>query len=294
MTNERALERITIVGLGLIGGSIARGLKRAGFAGECVGVVADESQRLKGQHLGIVDRVELDVGQAADSADLVIVAVPIGAIDGVLAQLSHSIGPTTVITDVGSAKYCVMASARLHLGDAYARFVPGHPIAGTEQNGLEAGFASLFDDRCVVLTPDEATADTAIARVTALWESLGARVDHLSANVHDRLLAATSHLPHALAFTLVDMLASGCDAEAVFDYAAGGFADFTRIAASDPIVWRDIFAANRDALVATLDDYMQALGETRRAIAQNDTYAMFERISRAKQVRDQLPTARAK
>lgn len=284
-------DRIAIVGLGLIGGSIARGLARAGFAGECVGAVTDPEEAGHVRHLAIVDRVETDVAVAAGGADLVIVAVPLGAVGGVFETLAGTVGDGCVITDVGSAKAGVMASAREQLGSVYRRFVPGHPIAGTEQNGPDAGFASLFDERRVVLTPDAETDVTAIQRVTRVWEALGAHVDRLDAAAHDRLLAATSHLPHALAFTLVDALASGNDAETVFDYAAGGFADFTRIAASDPVVWRDIFAANRDAVVAALDDYTAHLQETRRAIASDDGTAVFERLSRAQAARERLPAS---
>lgn len=290
MPKSLDLDRIAIVGLGLIGGSIARGLKQAGFAGECVGAVADEAERQKACELAIVDRVEIGAARAAAGADLVVIAVPLGAMSGVFAELAGALDNDCVITDVGSAKVDVMTKARDTFGEHWGHFVPGHPIAGTERNGLDAGFASLFEDRRVVLTPDDQTANEATARVTALWQTLGAHVETLAAATHDRLLAATSHVPHALAFTLVDLLASGDDADAVFDYAAGGFADFTRIAASDPVVWRDIFAANRDPVVAALDGYIDALVEMRQAIASDDRITVFERIERARHARNSLPS----
>ncbi|NNC23348.1 prephenate dehydrogenase/arogenate dehydrogenase family protein [Salinisphaera sp. USBA-960] len=288
MNDVLAVDRIAIVGLGLIGGSIALGLARAGFAGECVGAVVNADERERALSCGLVDHVEIGAARAATNADVVIVAVPLGQAESVFSEIADVIGPQSIVTDVGSAKADVMANAQNGLGAAYSRFVPGHPIAGTEHSGPEAGFAELFDGRRVVLTPDDQADAGATAFVSGLWQALGAHVTQLSAATHDRLLAATSHLPHALAFTLVDALATGDDADTVFDYAGGGFADLTRIAASDPAVWRDIFAANRNAVVAALDDYIGALGETRRAIANDDAPAVFERIQRAQTARSRL------
>lgn len=279
-------DTVVIVGLGLIGGSIARGLRAAGYAGEIVGVVADAAEAEHARALDLADRVETDTAAAIGPASLVVVAVPIGAMAGVFARLGESARADTVITDVGSTKLSVMHDARAALGTHWPRYVPGHPISGTERSGLAAGFATLFDDRRVILTPTPETEPQALAAVEQLWRALGARISEMDAAHHDEVLAATSHLPHVLAFALVDTLARMAERTEVFEYAAGGFADFTRIASSDPALWADIVTANHDALLGVLTRYIGDLDALRAALAEGDRQTLLECFERAKTARD--------
>ncbi len=278
--------RIAIIGVGLIGGSLARALRHAGVVGEVVGAGRDPAHLREAQSLGVIDRGADSVAAAVDGADIVIIATPVGTVVEVCAQIAPALAPDAVITDVGSVKGSVIAAARKSLGAAYARFVPGHPIAGTERSGVAASFAELFDGRRVILTPDADTDSAALARIRSLWQATGATVLEMSATDHDRILAHTSHLPHMLAYALVDLLARADDSDAMFDLAAGGFYDFTRIASSDPTMWRDICIANRDALIASLDSYQALLGELSRAVAAGDAEQLLATFRRAKQARD--------
>ncbi|MES1935668.1 prephenate dehydrogenase [Salinisphaera hydrothermalis] len=281
------VDRIAIVGLGLIGGSIARGLREAGYAGRLVGAVTSEPDAAQAVALELVDTCHADIARAVADADLIVVATPPSALDAVLSEVASACPAGAVITDTGSSKTSVIkAATRVFDANAMRRFVPGHPIAGTENSGLEAGFATLFKSRRVILTPDEATDAAATAAVEAMWAALGATVSRMSAAHHDEVLAATSHLPHVLAYTLVDTLAAMAERTEIFAYAAGGFADFTRIASSDPALWRDIVKANRGPVLHTLDAYIARLQDVRGAIAQGDDHHLHDIFERAKTARD--------
>lgn len=279
--------RVAIVGLGLIGGSIARGLRAAGYGGELTGVVASEDDCRRALELGLVEVCYAAIGPAVAAADLIVVAVPPAAVAPVLAEIAVHAGCDAVVTDTGSSKTSVIAAARTAFAaPARRRFVPGHPIAGTECSGLEAGFAGLFQGRRVVLTPEADTDAAALARVRWLWRTLGAAVACMGAAHHDDVLAATSHLPHVLAYTLVETLDCLAERTEIFAYAAGGFADFTRIASSDPALWRDIVCANRGPVLAVVDEFIDHLSTVREAIAAGDRARLEAVFTRAKAARD--------
>jgi prephenate dehydrogenase len=280
------IRRLCIVGVGLIGGSLARALRRAGYCGEVVGCGRRLDELERAVELHVIDRYELDPAAAVRDADIVVLAVPLGAMASVMGKVRAGLAADAVVTDVGSAKASVMADARRELGAAARRFVAGHPIAGTEHSGVEASFAELFERRRVVLTPAQDTDAAAIAKVKAMWEAAGAVVETLSAGEHDEVLAATSHLPHVLAYTLVETLLSLDDSEAIFRFAAGGFRDFTRIASSDPGMWHDICLANRESLLRVLDEYLRHLAGLRAAIAEHDSASLKAVFGRAKAARD--------
>lgn len=277
--------RIAIAGVGLIGGSFGLALKAAGHAGEIVGLGRERGRLDLAVERGAIDRGETDAAAAVAGADVVLLAVPMGSMRAVLAALAPGLGDDTVVTDAGSVKGSFVADARAVLG-SLERVVPGHPIAGTERRGIEAAFPELFRDHRVVLTPLAETRADAVDAITRLWAATGARVEQLGVEAHDRLLAATSHLPHMLAFGLVDALARGDDPEAVFRYAAGGFRDFTRIASSDPVMWRDICLANRDALLAALAAYRADLDALTAEVEAGDREGLLARFERARAARD--------
>ncbi len=282
------INKLTIIGVGLIGGSLARALKQAGACQEVVGSGRNAAQLQKAVTLGVLDRYESDLRVAVQDADMVVLAVPVGATETVLKQIKPALAPHTVITDAGSVKRCVIEAARAVFGEVPANFVPGHPIAGTEQSGVEASFAELFQQRRVVLTPLAHTSADAIRQVRAMWEQAGAEVLEMDAARHDALLAATSHLPHLLAYTLVDSLARTESHDDIFRFAAGGFRDFTRIAASDPVMWRDICLANRDAILTVLERFSTDLEQLHAAIRTSDGVRILEVFARAKHERDQF------
>ncbi|MBR9813305.1 prephenate dehydrogenase/arogenate dehydrogenase family protein [bacterium] len=286
MSTLAHIDRLTLIGTGLIGGSLALGLKQAGFVGEIVGCGRRGSQLQRALELGVIDRSEPDPAAAVAGAGLVVVCVPVLAMPAIFAAIAPAMRPDAVLTDVGSTKQSVIDAAQQAFGELPAGFVPGHPIAGTEHSGVEAAFATLYQQRLSILTPTPASSESAIATVQAMWQACGARVAVLDAEHHDDVLAATSHLPHVLAFALVDLLASRADHDEVFAYAAGGFRDFTRIASSSPDMWRDIASANRHALTQNLDALIERLQGLRAAIAVDDRRTVHACFSRAKQARD--------
>lgn len=281
------IKQLTIIGVGLIGGSLARALRQAGAVETVVGAGRGEANLVKARELGVVDRYELDLAAATDGADVVLVGVPLGAMRDVFEAIRPALRPDAIVTDVGSAKASVVADARAVFG-ARANFVGGHPIAGTERSGVEASCAELFQRRKVILTPVEETDPVAVAAVRRLWEAAGARVLEMSVEHHDEVLAATSHLPHLLAFGLVDTLSRWDDSREIFQFAAGGFRDFTRIASSDPVMWRDICVANRDGLAVALDRYMQDLEQLAALVRDGDGAALEAIFRHAKQTRDRF------
>lgn len=281
------ISRLAVIGVGLIGGSLAMGLRRAAQVEEIVGCGRSTENLATAVKLGIIDRYTHDVAEAVDGADMVLVAVPLGAMPGVFAAMRDHLADNTVITDAGSSKAIVVAAAEQELGDAFARFVPGHPIAGTEQSGAEAAFATLYKDRRVILTPVPDTDEQAISRVQSMWEHCGAVVTSMDVEHHDEVLAATSHLPHMLAFGLVDALAGLEEHDEIFQYAAGGFRDFTRIASSNPVMWRDICLANKNALLKMMAVYSNEMQSLTKVIEDEDGDRLLEIFERAKQARDQ-------
>jgi prephenate dehydrogenase len=282
------IERLAIVGIGLIGGSLARALKRAVACREIAGWDLDPQAVQAATRLGVIDRGAADLQSAVAGAELIVVAVPLGAIAEVFAALADRIPGGAVVTDVGSVKGTVIDAARQRLGAAFRRFVPGHPVAGTERSGVAASFAELFDGHRVILTPVAETSGDALARVSAMWEAAGATVERLEAALHDELLAATSHLPHLLAYALVDCLAAERHVPDIFRFAAGGFRDFTRIASSSPAMWRDVLLANPDAVLEVLGRFSQRLEALAGAIRAADGRLLMERLAHAKTVRDEF------
>ena len=278
--------RLVVVGLGLIGGSFAKGMRQSGLCAEVVGVDLDPDSCALAVELGVVDRCEADLAVACEGADLIQLAVPILAMEKMLGLLAGMALGSAVLTDVGSAKGNVVRAAAQAFGGMPARFVPGHPIAGSEQSGVEASNAGLFERHKVILTPVAETDADALALVDAMWRALGADVEHMQVERHDEVLAATSHLPHLLAFGLVDSLAKRNENLDIFRYAAGGFRDFTRIAGSDPVMWHDIFLANREAVLRTLDTFRSDLDALRDAVDAGDGHQLLGVFTRARVARE--------
>jgi len=285
-SNAPKIGRLVVVGLGLIGGSFAKGLRERGLCREVVGVDLDAESRRLAVQLGVVDRCESDLAAACQGADVIQLAVPILAMEKLLAELAVLDLGTAVLTDVGSAKGNVVRAARQAFTGKSVRLVPGHPIAGSEQSGVEAANAELFRRHKVILTPCEHSDDAALALVEGLWRELGADVEVMEVEHHDQVLAATSHLPHLLAFTLVDSLAKRSENLEIFRYAAGGFRDFTRIAGSDPVMWHDIFLANREAVLRTLDVFRDDLDALRDAVDAGDGHQLLGVFTRARVARE--------
>ncbi len=280
-----AVQRLAIVGFGLIGASLAVSLKRKGFAGEIVAVTRSEASAAQALSLGLADEAFASLAPGVTGADVILLSVPMQAMRSVMQAIAPALAPNAIVTDAGSVKACVIEDAEAVFGST-RRVVPGHPIAGREKSGMSAADAALFEQRRVLLTPTSETEADAIATVSALWTLAGAEVECLDAAHHDRVLAATSHLPHVLAFSIVDTLATQQEAEEIFRYAAGGFRDFTRIAASDPVMWRDICLTNKDALLDSIDTFDEHLGRLRSAIEAGDGEAIEAVLTRAKEARE--------
>jgi prephenate dehydrogenase len=271
--------KLALIGVGLIGGSFAAALRAAAEVDHVVGFDVDPQAVSRGLAAGIVDRAAASLAEAVSAADLVVLAVPVGAMRAALAAIAGHLPPGALVTDVGSTKVSVIADARATLGGAFPRFVPAHPIAGGERPGVEHADARLFQNRLAITTPVADTDPEALAATERLWRRVGARLEQLAPDVHDRIFAAVSHLPHMLAFALVEMIARSPDADAKFAHAGAGFRDFTRIAASSPPMWRDVCLANRVALAEALDSYRSRLEDLQRAIESGDGAAL-ERLFR--------------
>ena len=271
--------RLAVIGVGLIGGSFALALKKAGAVSHVVGVGRSAANLELARERGIVDAIASEAGDA----DLVLVAAPVGQYPRIFASLASS---RAIITDAGSTKRDVIAAARKALGRTIARFVPGHPIAGAEKSGAGAASADLFRDRRVVLTPLAENDDATVAKVDALWSACGARVSRMPADEHDAVLAAVSHLPHLLAYGLVHDVASRKNSQQLFSFAAGGFRDFTRIASSHPEMWRDICVANRDALLSELKRYQGKLTALEKLLEAGDGPGLEKLFAEAREARD--------
>jgi prephenate dehydrogenase len=280
------IRRLCVIGVGLIGGSLARAIRKAGAVEEIVGCGRSTANLERAVELGVIDRYETSPAAAVEGADMVLVAVPLGNMAGVFEAIRDHLADDAVLTDAGSAKQSVIEDIRRVYGEVPASFVPGHPIAGTENSGVEASFAELYVDRRVILTPLTTTSDEAITRVEQMWQQAGAEVSRMDAVHHDEVLAATSHLPHVLAYALVDRLSQMGERDEIFQYAAGGFRDFTRIASSDPVMWRDICLANADALDKVLTAYMDEIAELHEALQKKDGDKLLDVFSKAKAARD--------
>ena len=281
------MRRLAIIGVGLIGGSLARALRAAGEVEEIIGYGRNKAQLARAVELGIIDRFSTSAAEAVNGADGVVIGTPVGAVESILEEIRLHLGDDAVITDVGSTKGSVAEAAHRVLGiRCLPRFVPGHPIAGTERSGVEASFAELFQQRRVILTPLPETDPGATAAVRAMWEKTGAVVETMTPQHHDEVFAATSHLPHLLAYGLVNTLATLDEKVEIFRYAAGGFRDFTRIASSNPHMWHDICLANRGALLKVLDRFEGDLHHIRQAIESGDGDYLLEVFVRAKEARD--------
>jgi prephenate dehydrogenase len=277
--------KVVIFGVGLIGGSFALGLKAADQVGEVVGFGRSITSLTQALDLGIIDRVGFNTSQEVSNADLILIATPVGQMPEIMARIAPFLGPETVVTDGGSTKEDVVAAARAHFGKKLAQFVPAHPIAGAENSGAAAARADLYLNKKVVLTPIPENSVLNVARVRSAWEWCGAQTHELSPAEHDRVFAAVSHLPHLLSFALVHDIAVRDNRELFFSYAASGFRDFTRIAASHPEMWRDVCLANRVALLEELDRYRAQLDELRDALQRGDGQKLEETFAVARTAR---------
>ena len=281
------IRKLCVVGTGLIGGSLARDLRRLGEVGEIVGSSRNAANLERAVDLGIIDRFDVDIARAAAGADMVVVAVPLGATESVFERIRDALDDDAIITDVGSAKGSVVAAARTALGARLSRFVPAHPVAGTEHSGVDSSVERLFENRRVIVTPTVETDAGALERVSTMWTMVGADVIEMDVDHHDEVLAATSHLPHMLAYTLVDVLGRTSRRAEIFRYSAGGLRDFTRVASSDPRMWQDICSANRDAIVRELERFRAALGRLTDAVRREDGEYVRSVFTRAKSTRDE-------
>ncbi|MBL7003453.1 MAG: prephenate dehydrogenase/arogenate dehydrogenase family protein [Gammaproteobacteria bacterium] len=282
------IKRLALIGVGLIGGSLSLALKRSNQVEHVVGYARTETSLKKGVELNILDSYSTSLEAAVADCDVVVLAVPLGAMSPVLQQIAPRVKPSCVITDAGSAKATVATSAKTALGSLYSQFVPGHPIAGTEHSGVESGFAELFQQRKVILTPDEAVSTEALTTVQNMWQACGAQVEIMSVEHHDQIFAATSHLPHMLAYSLVNCLAKLEDQVEIFKYAAGGFRDISRVASSNPNMWRDVCVHNKQALAKMMHQYSIELAELAEKIDQSDEEGLYDYFEQAKTCRDKL------
>jgi len=278
--------RLALIGVGLIGSSIARAARAQGVVREIVATARSAATRRRVAELGIADQVVDTNAAAAARADLVILCIPVGACGGVAEEIGPHLKRGATVSDVGSVKAAVLRDVAPHLADGI-HFVPAHPVAGTENSGPDAGFATLFVGRWCILTPPDGADPAAVEKLAAFWRALGAHVEAMPAAHHDLVLAITSHLPHLIAYTIVgtaDELAEVTRSE-VLKFSAGGFRDFTRIAASDPTMWRDVFLANKDAVLEMLGTFSEDLSQLTRAIRRGDGEALFDHFTRTRAIR---------
>jgi cyclohexadieny/prephenate dehydrogenase len=279
-------DKVAFIGMGLIGSSMARRMIRDGLAGSISCAVRSEATRDRVLELGIANYAYCDIESAVKDADLVMLCVPVGINETIGQQLEGHLKPGCIVSDVGSVKQAVIRDIAPHLGEG-VHFVPGHPLAGTEHSGPDAGFPELFEGRWCILTPIPGVPDDANARVQALWEACGMRVECMNADHHDRILGITSHLPHLIAYTIVGTATDLEDAmrQEVIKFSASGFRDFTRIAASDPTMWRDVFLNNREAVLEVLGRFQEDLMALQRAIRWGEGDKLFDLFSRTREIR---------
>jgi len=278
--------RVALIGLGLIASSMAHAMRARGLAAEITGHARTAETRAVAMEIGLCDQVFATAAEAVAGADLVVLAVPVGAMGEIAAAIGPHVAQGATVTDVGSVKQAVIAAVAPHLPPGVA-FVPGHPLAGTEYSGPRSGFATLFQNRWCLLTPTEGSTPEAVARLRALWEAMGSNVDEMQPAHHDLVLAVVSHTPHLIAYTMVgvaDHLRRVSNAE-VIKYSASGFRDFTRIAASDPTMWRDVFLTNREATLDILGRFTEELFALQRAIRLGDGALLHDYFSRTRAIR---------
>ena len=286
MSEAPLFERIALIGIGLIGSSLARVVRRDRLAGHIVACARTEATLAKASELDLADSVTTDPAQAVEGADLVVLATPIGAYRAIAEAIAPRLVTGAIVTDVGSVKGVVIRDVAQHIPDG-VHLVPGHPVAGTERSGPEAGFAELFDGRWCVLTPPPGTDEGAVERVAELWRRAGMKIEIMDAGHHDAVMAITSHLPHLIAYTIVG---TATDLEEhlkseVIKFSAAGFRDFTRIAASDPVMWRDVFLNNREAVLEMLGRFTEDLTRLQRAIRWGEDEVLFDLFTRTREIR---------
>lgn len=282
------INRLCIFGVGLIGGSLAMSLKKAGVCKHIVGCSRTESHLKRAKELGIIDEYSTSPAEAVKGADVVFLSVPLGAMQIILEQIKDHLADDVIITDGGSAKQSVKEAAEAVFGQLPPYFILGHPIAGREKSGVDAAIDNLYEDHKVILTPVSDSYQHAVEKVTSMWQACGATVETLDVEIHDQILAATSHLPHILAYELVATLAECEESERVFNYAAGGFQDFTRIASSDPVMWRDVCLENKTAVLDMIVQFENKLGGLKAMIEQQDGDAILKEFLMAKMARDRM------
>ena len=279
-------DRVALIGLGLIASSMFWAMKRGGLAGEVTGYARTEATRTTARKIGLCDRVCDSAAEAVEGADLVVLCVPVGVMGRVAAEIAPALKPGATVSDVGSVKKSVIEAVAPHLPEG-VHFVPAHPLAGTEHSGPESGFAELFENRFTLIVPQDGSDRDAVAQVTALWQGMGAMTEEMDADHHDLVLAVTSHTPHLIAYTMVgvaDHMRRVTDNE-VIKYSAAGFRDFTRIAASDPTMWRDVFLHNKDATLEILGRFTEELLALQRAIRTGDGDHLFDYFTRTRDIR---------
>ncbi|WP_295623574.1 prephenate dehydrogenase/arogenate dehydrogenase family protein [uncultured Nitrosomonas sp.] len=288
MTNIAPLNKLVIIGVGLIGGSFAQALRNAGLTKHIVGVGRSQQNMQCAIELGVIDEIASDIACALHNADLVFLAMPVGQTRYIMERIAPHLHANTIVTDAGSTKQDVMAAARHYLSmQSRHHFVPGHPIAGAEQSGVQAAQPDLYLNKHVILTPLPETSTDAVTRVEQLWQACGAQVSLMPADEHDQVLAATSHLPHILAFTLMNHLSNTNQPENMLRFAGSGFRDFTRIASSSPEMWRDICLANHEALLKQIDMYQNEMKALHAILKHNDAVALEQYFSQARGLRDE-------
>ena len=283
---SQVYDRVALIGLGLIASSMFWAIKRAGLAGEVTGYARSQETRDTARRIGLCDRVCDSAREAVEGADLVVLCVPVGVMGDVAADLAPALKPGATVSDVGSVKRAVIDAVAPHIPET-VHFIPAHPLAGTEHSGPESGFESLFDNRWCLLVSDNGADEQAIAALKQLWQGMGAKVERMDPDHHDLVLSVTSHAPHLIAYTMVgvaDDLSRVTDSE-VIQYSAAGFRDFTRIAASDPTMWRDVFLANKDATLEILGRFTEELFALQRAIRRGDGAHLHDYFTRTRQIR---------
>ena len=277
---------VYLIGVGLINASLAKDLRYLKLAKKIVGVGRDEARLLAAQKADIIDEHQLlDVIDVTD-ADVIIIGVPVSKFKHIFEQLKPTLSSNTLLTDVGSSKASVITAAKNVFDELPETLVPGHPIAGSEQSGFEHAITSLYKNRKVILTPTEFTSEEALASIQSMWQKVGAHVDVMSAEKHDAILSATSHLPHMVAYNLVNYLSERDDAEDIFNYAAGGFYDFTRIASSDPTMWSDICIENKDEIIRSIEGFVTSLEKLKENIQNQDNQSIYALFSNARNLRN--------
>jgi len=286
-------DRVALIGVGLIGSSLARAIRRGGLAREIVACARSETTRARALELGIIDRATADPADAVTEADLVVLCTPLGTYGRLAEAFGPALRPGAIVTDVGSCKSCVVRDVRPHV-PAGVHFIPGHPVAGTEKSGPDAGFAELFEQRWAILTPLPDSDPAAVEKLASLWRAVGSNVQLMDPDHHDKVLAITSHLPHLIAYTIVDTAANlETDTRSeVIRFSAGGFRDFTRIAGSDPVMWRDVFLNNKEAVLEMLGRFTEDLTALQRAIRRGEGDTLETTFTRTRTIRNKVVEAK--